>query len=75
MGWQTGTAPCQSTPAPKPGVIPETCPSGEEPPEANSRTTRKPEGNPPPGSRRQPATQEQLHFADPQPRQGTPGPL
>jgi hypothetical protein len=34
MGWQTGTAPCQPNPAPKPGAIPETCPSGEEPPEA-----------------------------------------
>jgi hypothetical protein len=34
MGWQTGTTPCQPTPAAKPGAIPETCPSGEEPPEA-----------------------------------------
>jgi hypothetical protein len=35
MGWQTGTTPCQPNPAAKPGAIPETCPSGEEPPEAN----------------------------------------
>jgi hypothetical protein len=42
MGWQTGTAPCQPNPAPKPGAIPETCPSGEEPPEAKPPQTREP---------------------------------
>jgi hypothetical protein len=50
------TAPCQTNPPPKPGAIPETCPSGEEAPEA----TPSPEN-----SRKQPTAQEQLDFADP----------
>jgi hypothetical protein len=45
MGWRTGTAPCQSNPAPRPGAIPETCPSGEEPPEATPHHQDAPEGN------------------------------
>jgi hypothetical protein len=41
------TGPCQPNPATKPGpAIPETCPSGEEPPEATPRKG-KPTNNDP----------------------------
>jgi hypothetical protein len=46
MGWQAahGKSPCQSTEDAKPMAIPETCPSGEEPPEAKPVRRQSPSG-------------------------------
>jgi hypothetical protein len=67
------TGPCQTNPATKPGpAIPETCPSGEEPPEAKTPGKANASGpryqwshEPPTITPTKPPRQERLDFADP----------